>query len=651
MATRTRLVVSAAVLLALRAAPAFAFALEGHEVIEAAAYKRLLGMRAVPGTGTPGVSGRTLLATLIAAGVLAEPPCFDPAHPHGDCGPGQRLDLPIDHWPTLRSGGPDLVLDRQLGQRGQCQHFMARTDDGLAPNDPRFGVPRDLITVAYGRCIQLAALELDGIVRDPSLAEWRGTGTYSLMHALQDSFSAAHVERDDRGAIVHLLSWSLIDWPRYLGHGRWSFPKSTHHAVTDARDHDYIRWDQRAKDGHSCREFRHPYAVPAECLTDRASAAADAVTEYLILLYQLRTSTSAGAPGVLAAGSESAKLWLEFANTHLASVTEKIEVPATPYSSLRRPDLFVGAQASGGGSGSSFGWGAGLWASRLFIGPAVPFVLGPSLAVGYTRQERHDGVTATAGLGLLLPLVRRFTVGATPLALAVGCDTRFTECTADAVARLGLLLVPVGRASWVGVEGPVWSWSERSIGSTWVGLAFGWSQERRPDLSALSPQAVPSWNPPRPDEVRSYRRASATRLVYLAATAASRPENQFVGAGLDMRFDRDRWNHRAGFGPGLEVEVDAGNIDSPLRGGLVAVAPTACWYVMRDLLSVVATPALVRSGALGGQAFAVDVAARAGLSLAVGRLEFGVDSPPLSYVTRSRWHALPITGRLGFSFE
>jgi len=47
----------------------------------------------------------------------------------------------------------------------------------------------------------------------------------------------------------------------------------------------------------------------------------------------------------------------------------------------------------------------------------------------------------------------------------------------------------------------------------------------------------------------------------------------------------------------------------------------------------------------------VDVAARAGVVLEVGRLEVAVDSPPLSYVSTARWHALPITVRLGLRLD
>ena len=48
---------------------------------------------------------------------------------------------------------------------------------------------------------------------------------------------------------------------------------------------------------------------------------------------------------------------------------------------------------------------------------------------------------------------------------------------------------------------------------------------------------------------------------------------------------------------------------------------------------------------------AVDVAARAGLALELGRIELELDSPPLSYLSQARWHALPITMRLGLRFD
>ena len=217
-----------------------------------------------------------------------EPPCFDRARPDGDCGAAQRLDLPLRYWPTLGSGGPDLVINRQIGQRGQCQHFMADTADSRTPVDPHYGVPGGLVTEAYIRCVHEAGLVFDGILRDPRLAEWRLAGTYVLMHALEDSYSAAHVDRRPQLEIVHLLSWTLIDWPIYALHGEWGFPASTHHAISDRRDYDYVRWDAHTRDGRACRDLHHPYAFPEECLTERAKAAAATVVDFLVLTYRLR---------------------------------------------------------------------------------------------------------------------------------------------------------------------------------------------------------------------------------------------------------------------------------------------------------------------------------------------------------------------------
>jgi hypothetical protein len=647
--TRSGVAVGLGLLVALAARPVAAFELDGHETIEAAAYKRLLALGAVPGTGPAVVSGRTLLATLIETGDLAPPPCFDRMHPLGDCGPEQRLALPLQYWPVLGSGRPDLVINRQLGQRGQCQHFMAPTSDGLTAVDPRLGVPRGLVTDAYDRCILILGLGFDGILRDPRLASWRLAGNYALMHGIEDSFSAAHTDRDEHGAVVHLLTWKLIDWPRYLLRGHLAFPSATHHAVTDPRDEDYLRWDARSLDGRPCRTFRNPYAVPAECLTERAAAAVDALVGYLILLYRVRTRALAigRQATIFSPESDSGAQWLEYARVHLRSETEPVELPEGPESPPPVPSLFVGAQTSGG----PHLWSAGLWASRFLVGRAVPFVFAPTLAVNYARDEGRGQLGAVGGLALFLPLVRRVAIGATPAALRFRCDTHFGACTAEAVARLGELVVPLGDATWLGIEGPVWSWSDRRIEDTWAGLAVGWSREWPPKPAPLASDAIVSWDPPRPEEVSAYRSSRTTRVVYLATTAGSRPDNQFVGLGMDLRLDHDGWNHHAGFGPALEVEVDGGNIEGASRGGAVGMAPIGRYYIVRDGVAITATPALVRLGAIADRAFAVDVAARAGIALELANIELAVDSPPLSYVAQSRWHPLPISVRLGFLFD
>ena len=107
----------------------------------------------------------------------------------------------------------------------------------------------------------------------------------------------------------------------------------------------------------------------------------------------------------------------------------------------------------------------------------------------------------------------------------------------------------------------------------------------------------------------------------------------------------------AGFAPGLQVEIDGGKIDSNVSGASLAAAPTARAYLVPNRMAVTATPALLRVGAFADRAVAVDVAGRVGIALELGRIELDVDSPPLSYVSQSRWNALPITVRLGLRTE
>src|SRR4029077_15995871 len=141
--------------------------------------------------------------------------------------------------------------------------------------------------------------------------------------------------------------------------------------------------------------------------------------------------------------------------------------------------------------------------------------------------------------------------------------------------------------------------------------------------------------------VRTFRHTRSTRAIYLATTAVSGPDNRWMGAGLDWRLDHDVWDRRSGFAPGLQIEVDGGRIDQPGLGGAVAIAPTLRAYLMPDRFAVTATPALVRGGAVGGDGGGVGGAGGAGIALELGRLELNVDSPPLSYLSQARWHALP----------
>jgi hypothetical protein len=633
---------------------AAAFDLDGHTVLEAAAYRRLLARDQVPGTD---LSGRALLADLIAGGVLGTPRCFDGARPWmGGCRSGDRRDRPLAFWPPLHAGSADLVIDRQLSARAQCQHFMAETRDGLTPPDPRLGVPVGLATTAYTRCIDGLGAALDGLLRDPGLANHRLVGIYAVIHAVQDSFSPAHVARDERHRIVHLNSWTLLDWPAYFWRGLHSFPPATHHAITDDRDGGFLWEDGRTPDGRRCKDIHNGYAVPESCLTPLGRAAVDAVVDLLVLVHQVRARAQAAGREPSLSAPEDAAAWEAYVATHLPSVVAPFgPPPAGMRLGFPRVDEFLGVQ----GNLAQDGWGVGPWAARLFYGPATPFALLLTGGVGVSSQSGEQGLTAAAGIGLALPIVRRLSIGGSPVLAAVRCTAGFRRevpggdvdvCKVGLFATLGDVIIPLPASLWLGIQGPRWSWDERAVRGPLVGLAVGWSHEHRPDRPTLAPEVRQGWDPPRPEEVRAYRHGSTSWLVFFSATARSTDENRWVSGGLELRRDLDPWDRRSGWSAALAVSVVHGTTDGS-TGEVLALAPVARFYLVARRLSVAATPSLVRVGALAGESVGVDVGAQLSLALTVARVELSLESPPLSYVSPSRRHTLPVSLRLGLLFD
>jgi hypothetical protein len=628
------------------ATPAGAFDLGGHYTIEATAYKRILALSVVPDLG---VSGRAVIAELIAGGVLLEPPCFDGWHPRGGCSAEDRLHRPLAYWPLLRSGAADLIIDRQLSARAQCQHFMAETSDGLSPPNPRTGVPEALETKAYERCVAVIGVAFDGILRNPSLASGRLVGMYALIHAVEDSFSAAHVARDPTWRIEHLLSWNLLDWPAYLRRGIHTYSAATHHAVTDPRDEEYVRADAFTDDGRPCAPIKNPYAVPESCLTPRALAAADAVVDLLLLTYQLRVRARAAGRTASLASEEDLDLWRRYVRTHFSSavVASPPDPPSGESIGFARTDLFLGVRGSIGRDGT---WGANLWGSQLFYGPAVPFALLLSGGAGIERAAAGDNFVAALGLGLALPLIRRFAIGFAPIGVALACDTGFDHCTSTTYATLGVVVVPLPHSLWLGLEGPRWSWNDRSLRGAVFALSLGWSHEQSRKPPQLDQRIVDAWDPPTPAEVLAYRASAVTWAISFAATAGSTDRDRWVGGQFDLRWDRDRWNRRAGPGAGLSLSAARGTIAGAFGSG-VALSPSLLDYVVANRLAVVATPASLRVNAQDGHPLGVDVGGLLSLLVDLTRVEVAVDSPLLSYVSRSRWHSLPVVVRLGLLLD
>src|SRR6185295_9094345 len=145
---------------------------------------------------------------------------------------------------------------------------------------------------------------------------------------------------------------------------------------------------------------------------------------------------------------------------HLGSAVAPVELRAPDRAPPRRPDFMLGVL---GNIGHDRALGAGLWGGQLFLGPAVPFALALFGAAGFSRADGSDRLAAGLELGLLLPLVRRFAIGVEPAGVELGCSTRFDRCTTRTFATLGQLIVPLGAATWLGAQGPRWSWDTRTF--------------------------------------------------------------------------------------------------------------------------------------------------------------------------------------------
>ena len=376
---------------------------------------------------------------------------------------------------------------------------------------------------------------------------------------------------------MHLLSWTLIDWPRYALHGHARFPPPTHHAVTDKRDADSVLWDARASDGRACRDFHNPYAFPEECLTERGKAAAGAVVDLLVAIYKVRADArAAGQPAsLLSSSGAEAATWRRFVREHLASVSAPAVLPTEQHSPLRRSDVFIGAQGLAGDQ--TLGFGA--WGAKLFIGPAAPFVLALTSGAGYARSAGTGQLAAAVNFGLLLPLIRRFSIGASPVGVRVACDTHLAGCRADATAGPRRSADPPRRRDLAGRHGPDWSWTDRAIGRTWAGLAFGWSHQR----AGVAIRRRPTRSR------RGFRRASTrcARFAPRARPARSTWRRPWSRAPR-TRSRASGWNGGAiatsGIGApgssGLQLEIDGGRIEQGQPGGGMAIAPTVRAYLL-----------------------------------------------------------------------
>ena len=216
---------------------AHAFKPEGHVVIEVMAYREL-------GTGPDG----DVLGSLIRDGALEAPVCF--WNRSRDCMDRFESD-PLAWWPAPHADAADMVLARQFSHSGQCFHFMAEQDDENGPHWVDPANPRDphvsygLMWDAYLRCVNQLEWMLWRVVENPIAARKQAHGLYELMHAVMDSYSRAHTERDYdawKGDVDPTIEFLKI-WQPTVGNPFSEESRNTRHEIFEVRDEHYIEPD------------------------------------------------------------------------------------------------------------------------------------------------------------------------------------------------------------------------------------------------------------------------------------------------------------------------------------------------------------------------------------------------------------------------
>ena len=252
----------------------YGWTVEGHNIIEVAAYRRLLArseIQSLSWVAKRPFSGKDVLDVLIAYHVLDEPLRW-----------GKKADGdPLHSLPIVRSGNLDMVLSRQFEGNSQCFHFMAEANDVYwdTTTDPTYHYPHMLYDSAYPRCVAFITSMFNVILNDVQASHAGDHDVYGLMHCIADSYSAAHVDRDANWKIIHLNVWQPDAFIPYLFHpgAKAFYHDSSHHKTSDERDLDYF--DRAVKDP-TCSNYVSPWQVDSNCLSDRGSKAAEALEEF-----------------------------------------------------------------------------------------------------------------------------------------------------------------------------------------------------------------------------------------------------------------------------------------------------------------------------------------------------------------------------------
>ena len=611
----------------LVARDAAAFKPEGHVVIEVMAYREI-------GTGPD----RAVLASLIRDGALEAPICFWNRSP--DCLERFESD-PLAWWPAPHTDASDMMLARQFSHSGQCFHFMAEQDDEKGPHWVDPNNPHDphvsygLMWDAYLRCVNQLEWMLWRVVENPVDARKNAHGLYELMHAVMDSYSRAHTERDFagwKGDVDPAIEFLKI-WQPTVGNPFSESSRNTRHEIFEVRDDHYIE-PEHWEDGRQCTHYiSTPYGMPPGCLSQEARLATNAVEDVMRLVVSMRARRASRA--------QVHEAWMAFVAKHLAhaaTLPRDPKRPAPVYERETVPFVFAGVR------GQSLP-GSSVFDSTVFgrymatSGAIDPLTLAVQVEIG----TRHDFVGHTEAFlarqdfDAMLSLGNSLSVGLTPFSVDFSAGRGHPD-RLDAESRALRLdwFEPLHQSRiTISLWGPgEYSWLDQQL--RWsAGLAIsGGLLEHSPTTvhRAYGPRHKAKdsdqveWYPPEPwdSEIRS---SSGPILLggYVGATSGEDAGKVREGVQLEL-MKRNWWGalNPLSFGVLFEDVVEFTADSAPHTS--LSLFGTGRWYVFRPL-GVVVDAGVNTQDLSGAHLHPWSVQGKGGLVLTIGHLDFIVESP------------------------
>ncbi len=420
----------------------------GHKVIEAAAYKHLLSRTQIPELGN--VSGRDVIITLVRYGIL-DPPIGDDTTKdlfHSLFPKDSSSYTLLDYLPQIKSGGPDVLIDRQFADNGQLFHFMAFLQDIDRKDSSAFPLLRpDLLLKAYPRCLRFLTGLTYQILLDKLDSKARREGIYELVHSIADSYSGAHVERD-----TTLPGWNikfLYVWEAtaMIRGARQDESMYYHGFPHDVRDNQFLKSDSVSLNGKIVNAQNiDSYLILADSLTQRSVIAAYAIEDLFVTLYRLLQYDN---HTIIHADHRSAtpqdSIWRAYLRKYYSSTDDKLNaenidtmlLDVQPVDERKwSPVNSIGGRIRGNKNGGDVGVVEELETPWIF---EYPFPLTSQIEFGF-RQEKQNGrtikkaylSTSMMSSAINIPITRFLNISFCPLVMDLTSSSfKFEDANAD----------------------------------------------------------------------------------------------------------------------------------------------------------------------------------------------------------------------------